>query len=161
MKKSIVLFCLIWSIPQTAWANQPPGPNVLLAELLIPLITIFLTALGGGYTILKQKGNGIPGKYLMAICWIFFSMMHEGYATLGALIFGSFAIKRGITMLYWGYALWQSHKKQEKRANFKESIAIIRLTMMGLLLFAISLFLGGMAVAFVTYWPTIGALTHF
>src|SRR5574338_174546 len=96
-----LLLLTVFALP--AYANQPPGPQVVLAEVLILPIMMLLTTLGGGYAILRSRPTTRRGvKPVLAVVIILLSGMHEMYGLLVALVFGALAIVRGFQMIYWG-----------------------------------------------------------
>lgn len=89
----------------TALANNPPSGQTFLSLIsILPLIIIF-SMMGGAYTVLKQLAPNGFGKGFF-ICGIavalIFSMMHEGFAVIVAVVFGIYAIVRSLMMLGWG-----------------------------------------------------------
>ena len=89
----------------TALANNPPSGQTFLAMIsILPLIIIF-SMLGGAYTVLEQLvPNGFSkGFFISGIAVaLIFSMMHEGFALIAAVLFGIYAIVRSFMMLGWG-----------------------------------------------------------
>jgi len=157
MKKITILslsLLLLFVIAQPVLANQPPGPNLMLSEVLILPAMIILTLIGGGYAVLSRlKGKKRPLlKIIAAILAIIFSAMQEGLAFLVVVIFAVIALERSLKMLYWGIKSIGSNQKPEHLTEAKPS----RLISAGAILFLVTIFLAGMAVAFVTYWPEIG-----
>lgn len=175
-KFSLVALTLVSGV-QSAFANQPPGPMVMLPEIsLLPLMMLF-TAAGGGYSVLHRvhgkKSN--VGKAVAAVVAIVLSGAHEGYGFLLALAFGSGAGLRGLHMILWGLAARRSIRPKDlseskpgvkKRFIYFDSrtlrpedlagVSPIRLLTAGACLIVVSLFLSGMAVAFVGFWE----ITH-
>jgi hypothetical protein len=139
---------------QPSMANQPPGPHVILAEILILPLTAFLSLLGGAYVIMNRKG--MKRKKLLTIIVAFLAIVisgaHEGFGVLVAIIFGIYAMIRALKMVSWGINARSSHND---RAHLVGASSW-RLITSGVLLILITVFLTGMAVAFVGFWPEIG-----
>lgn len=155
IKKIIPLTALLLlTLTSQALANQPPGPNILLSEILILPVMIIMTMLGGGYSVMKalkkKKGwLGSTGKIFGAVLAIIISGANEVLGLLVALIFALMALIRGAYMISWGILSWR-RTRAEHLANAKPW----RLIPAGGLLILTTLFLLGMAAAFVNYWPT-------
>jgi hypothetical protein len=145
----------IFLFAQPAWANQPPGPHMLLAEVLILPIMIILTTLGGGYAVL-QAGNKNPRKkngslkVLLVILVIFFSAISEGLGMLLTVAFGVIALVRGVKMILWG--LSASRQNQEPNTLPAKSNPN-RLIPAGVILVLAAIGLGATGPAFIGWWP--------
>ena len=140
--------------PKPVMANQPPGPHVLLAEVLILFLMILLSVLGGAYVIVNRKKKR---KYRLltpvaAFLAIIISGAHEGLGVLVAIVFGIYALDRAFKMVAWGVAARSSDNTRTDIAGTSPW----RLITTGVLLIIITVFLTGMAVAFVGFWPMIG-----
>ena len=153
MKRRLVFLTvlLLLGIPQPALANNPPGPHGVLPEFLILFIMILLSSVGGAYPVLKGlHGKKSPMPTIIGIILAFlFSWTLQGAPVLIAFIFGIIALKRGFQMIWWG---WRAHASHERVAHLIEANPS-RLIPAGALLIPITLFLMGMSVAFVGYWP--------
>jgi len=139
-----------------AYANQPPGPQVLLAEVLILPVMVLLSLAGGVYAVRERISGERPPKrgvllILGAVLAILVSAAHEGLSAVAALVFGIIALKRSGEMLSLG--IGACRKKQ--RDTVPTGANPLRLIPAGVLLVLITLFLMGMSVAFVGYWPGI------
>jgi len=136
---------------QPALANQPPGAHVLLAEVLILPVMALFSLMGGAYVIInrKQKRKRILPTVIVATLAIIVSGMHEGIGVLVALIFGIFALIRAFQMLFWGIDAFSRQKTSPDLAGVNPR----RLIMASMSLFVVTVFLSGMAVAFVGFWP--------
>ncbi len=156
----IAVMMLVFT-PSQAMANQPPGPQVILSEVLILPLMIIFSLLGGAYGILATRRRAKPRRLrglrpALAVLAILLSGIHEGLASLGALLFGLLAVKRGGQMILWGYIGRSSHERPEHLTKANPW----RLIPSGVLLVVGTVFLMGMALAFVGYWPMIGQTTR-
>lgn len=104
----IVALALILLTAGPAAANDPPGPQTVLAEILILPLMMLLSLAGGAYAILevlsqgKKKRWGAIGRWGGTILVILFSFAHEGFGFMVAVIFAIVAVRRGVQMLWWG-----------------------------------------------------------
>jgi hypothetical protein len=149
---STLLVSLLSASP--AMANNPPGPHIMLAEVLILPIMIVLSLAGGAYAVLtrlaeKQSYSVNFFAVAGAVLALFFSGIHAGLGALVAFIFMGVAVFRGFCMLIWGLGSLASKKKSKHLINAKP----YRLIPAGVSLVCVSLFLGGMGIAFVPYMP--------
>ena len=148
--------CLL-AIAPNAHADQPPGPMLLMSEILILPVMILLSLAGGAYAILdrktvKRRRVRSWAKGLLAVLAILLSGAQEGLGALVALIFGLFALGRAGQMLYWGARPQKLAAAEPAEDGRRPRPA--RLVAAGTVLAAITLFLMGQAFAFVGYWPT-------
>lgn len=147
---------LVVGLASPALANDPPGPQMILAEVLILPLMMFLSLLGGAYVILKSR----PPKTRMAfrpprvfiaatltILAILFSFTNEGWAILLAPFFGIIALERGLRMIGWGLRLLSTKIPPEHLANANRW----RLIPAGVLLVVVTLFLMAMPLVFFGY----------
>ena len=139
-----------------ALANQPPGPQVILAEVLILPVMMLLSLAGGAYAIRERLREGQSSKrgiflILGAILAILVSAAHEGLGAIVALVFGIIALKRGGDMLFWGIGACRRRGKEVEATVANP----VRLIPSGVMLILITLFLMGMTAAFLGYWPGI------
>ena len=158
MKKKtffIISFFSIFFMANPAMANQPPGPQLLLSEILILPIMALFSVIGGAYAVMKLRENKPSGlkTFLVALLAIILSGVNEGLGVIVAIIFGIYALQRGLQMLYWGVRSIPKLKKPEYLIGANPW----RLISSGVLLIFITLLLSGMAVAFVGYWPLLGS----
>jgi len=158
MKKKtiyIISFFSMFVIVNPAMANQPPGPQLLLSEILILPIMALFSIIGGAYAVMKlrEKKPGGLKTFLVALLAIILSGVNEGLGVLVAIIFGIYAIQRGLQMLYWGIRSFPKLKKPEYLIEANPR----RLIPSGVFLIFITILLSGMAVAFVGYWPLHGS----
>jgi len=158
MKHSIrgAVFLITLFAASPALANQPPGPQVILAEVLILPVMMLLSLAGGAYAIRERLREGQSSKrgiflILGAILAILVSAAHEGLGAIVALIFGIIALKRGGDMLFWGIG---ACRRKEREAEMTAANPV-RLIPSGVMLILITVFLMGMTAAFVGYWPGI------
>lgn len=154
VRYAVFLFVLFSAAP--AFANQPPGPQILLSEVLILPAMILLSLAGGAYAVrerLRGERSSRRGVLLVlgAILAILVSAAHEGLGAGVALVFGIIALKRGGDMLFWGIGSSCKRKGEAKSTGANP----LRLIPAGVLLILTTLFLMGMTVAFVGYWPGI------
>ncbi len=101
----------------TALANNPPSGQTFLSMIAILPLAIIFSMMGGAYTVLKQfEPSGFGRGILISgiAVAILFSMAHEGFALIVAVIFGIYAIIRGGMMLGWGVT---ALKRGEKPAH--------------------------------------------
>jgi hypothetical protein len=165
---TVFFFTPLFIVLQTsnALANQPPGPQTILALIVILPIMVLFTFLGGGYSILKLEENiklksktkrkkerkQRIWKYfpsLLAVLAVIFSAAHVGIGVLVLIIFGMIAVARGFSMIFWGIKSLCSKNIPE---YLKGAIAW-RLLPSGLSLILITLFITGMGMAFAPWWP--------
>jgi hypothetical protein len=138
-KISPLALLLTTVIVQPVLANQPPGGQMMLAEILILPLMAVLTAIGGGYAVKKTLGiKPTRGKLVIVFLIFLFSAVHEFSSLLGTIAIGLWAITRAIRMIEWGVA---KHGKPQ------------RLISAGVVLILVTTFLSGVALAFVGYWP--------
>lgn len=146
----LLLVLMTTVLAQTARANNPPGPGESLPEILIlPLMALF-TAIGGGYAAMKAQNRGRGKKILkggLIVLAIILSMMHEGLAALVTLAFAAAAITRGVHMILWARTPKSAGESAEARKPRP------RLALAGGLLILATVFLAGMSLSFVGYWP--------
>lgn len=152
---AIAALCLL-AIAPNAYANQPPGPMLLLSEVLILPAMILLSLAGGAYAILdgkkvKRRRVGAWLRWLLAVFAILISGAQESLGVLVALIFGSIALRRAAQMLFWGFRAGTTAGAEPTEAGRRLRPA--RLKAAGAVLAVIALFLMGQAIAFVGYWP--------
>jgi len=147
----LLTFMLLWAGVQPALANQPPGPLVALPEISILPLMILFTLLGGGYTVLKHGGKRKFGvlKVILAVCILFISFAHEGLAVLICVVFGIIALVRAQNLIVWGV---RARSIKDTPAHLEDAVPT-RLIAAGLSLTIITLFLVGLAAAFVAVWP--------
>ncbi len=156
MKRRVffIAVILMLGVPQAALANNPPGPQAVLAEILILPIMVLLSLVGGGYAVLSRlRGKKSPGRTILAVVGailaILFSWMNEGFAVIVALIFGIIALSRALQMIIWGARALSKRDPPEhlRKAN------PWRLIPAGTVLITTTIFLVGMPFAFVGHWP--------
>lgn len=151
--RTLVLLILVTT---PAFANQPPGPNVALAEVLMLPLMALLTAVGGGYAILRARKtqSKFPrvANWLIVVVLLLFGFTHEGFSVMVTILFGYLAVSRGVRMIAWGT---KSRTPAGDQATGEQApnISSVRLKTAGVLLILIALFLVGDAIAFVGYWP--------
>jgi len=138
---------LSFSLPLTAWANNPPSPQMMAAEFLILPLMILLTALSGGYALFKKR------RYLwlwmiLAPLSLLFSLVHGGISALVMLVLTAVGITRGMTLLRWGLQARQSPRPREL-ANARPR----RLLVAGTLLLILSPALGSLNWIFLGFFP--------
>jgi hypothetical protein len=162
------IFCLV----TPALANQPPGPGMSLPQILMLPMIALLTALGGGYAILRLRKRSrfiriVRGGVITILFLLGFT--HEGFSMLVTLIFGVLALVRGIRMIVWGAkpakpaesAESEPSDSPEPGASPEKSpsqepwpkVSRWRLITAGMLLSVVAIYLMGSALVFVNYWP--------
>jgi hypothetical protein len=166
----IVLLTLATSVP--AFANQPPGRGVSLPAILMMPMMALLTALGGGYAILRSRPKSSSSIASRIVGWmgiaflVFFGAAHEGGGLLVTLFLGVIALKRAGQMIIWGVApSARRHSAAQPGAETDSgatasapSMALVgglRLVTFGVIMGMTALFLCGSAFAFIGYWPGI------
>lgn len=149
VRSRLFLGTLLVTVATPLYANNPPGPQVALAELAILPAMIVMTAIGGGYAVLRQLPRQQRGWMIAAVILIVFSWAHEGYATLVALLFAIIAIVRATRMLGWGVGAMHAGQRPAHLAT----VTPARMISAACLLLLTTIFLGGMAAAFVNFWP--------
>ncbi len=138
---------LMLGAPQPALANMPPAPaQGMLAVVLIPLIMIMLSLVGGGYVVLNRLGKKeSPSKVVIGIVGAILASLLFGFLGnfLAGLYFGINALQRGFKMISWGLRARVSRETPEhlKQANRW------RLIPAGVLLIPVTLLLMGMPLA--------------
>lgn len=139
---------LAWTTP--AWANQPPGPQMALAEILILPLMMLLTALGGGYAVMRAAGIK-RRRWLIAVAVvaIFLTGINEGLSAMLMLVFGPCALVRGVILAVWGA---RALRPPEKRAPHLAHASPARLLTAGLLTCLTAVALVGLNFAFVGWW---------
>lgn len=151
-----VVLCLL-AIAPNVHADQPPGPMLLMSEILILPVMIILSLAGGASAIWHRK----PAKRrrvrswargLLAVLAILLSGASEGLGALVALIFGLIALGRAGQMLYWGVRAQKLAFAESAEDDRQPRPA--RLVAAGTALAVVTLFLMGQAIAFVGYWPS-------
>jgi hypothetical protein len=145
---------IIFSTAMPVLANNPPGPAMLLAEVLILPAMIILSVIGGAYVVLnrtQRKKSWVP-LIILAIIVIVLSGAHEGLGALVAFFFGVIALKRGIQMITWGFQARFSREKKEYLADRTPW----RLVPAGVVLIAVTIFLVGLSMVFFGYYPSFG-----
>jgi hypothetical protein len=149
--------CLVLSLilltAGPAAANQPPGPQVLVAEILILPLMVLLSLVGGAYAILhalqpKRKGRSVLTA-AAAVLAILVSSTSGGIAVVIAAIFAALALQRGVQMVWWGLRTRFTDTKPPHLAQASSR----RLLPAGAALIVLTTFLTGMALCFVAYWP--------
>src|SRR5260370_34556703 len=162
------IFCLV----TPALANQPPGPGVSLPQILMLPMMALLTALGGGYAILRLRKRSrfiriVRGVVITILFLLGFT--HEGFSMLVTLIFGVLALVRGIRMIVWGAkpakpaesAESEPSDSPESGASPEKSlsqqpwpqVSRWRLITAGILLSVVAIYSMGSALVFVNYRP--------
>jgi len=140
---------LAWTRP--AWANQPPGPQMFLSEILILPLMMLLTALGGGYAVMRAA-NIKRRRWLIAVVVvaILLTGINEGLSAMLMLVFGPYALVRGVRLLVWGA---KALHPPEKRSTYLAHASPARLLTASLLTCLMAIALVGMNFAFVGWWP--------
>lgn len=147
-----LVFVVVWLVSASpASANQPPGPQMFLSEILILPLMMLLTALAGGYAIMRAAGiKGRRWLIALAVLGIFLSGIHEGYSALLMLIFGSYALIRGTKLAVWGVKALRPPAERPAHLSRARSV---RLLSGALLIWLTAILLAGMNFAFLNWWP--------
>lgn len=149
---SIMLLVFFTATP--VLANNSPGPQILLSEILVLPVMIILSIIGGAYTVIERlrgkKSRVFP--FVLAIIIIFFSFADEGLCALVGIIFGVIALQRSIKMITWGF---HARSNREDKEHLMD-VTPWRLISAGIVLIPVTIFFIGQAIAFVGYWPMIG-----
>lgn len=136
--------CLFWLstllFPTPALANVPPGFGPVSLLLILWLIIIFLTAIGGGYVIRKkilaEKGKkqyiGSITYTIIAALFLLISASTVGMLFWVALGTGGLALFRAVKMNSWS----RSARKPDGRPTYLEGANPSRLALASLLLIA-------------------------
>ena len=149
--------CLVLSLilltAGPAAANQPPGPQMLAAEILLLPLMVLLSVAGGAYAILhtlqpKRKVR-IVLPVAAVVLAILVSATSGGIALVMAAIFAALALQRGVQMVWWGFRSRSAGTKPPHLAQASPR----RLLPAGAALIVITTFLTGMALCFAAYWP--------
>jgi hypothetical protein len=140
-------------IAAVAEANQPPGPQLLLAEVSLLPLMILLSLAGGAYAVLRAVRPAARRRALLrgggAVLAILLSGASEGIAFVVAGIFGILAMQRGGQMVRWGLQARVPHDRPAHLAGASPR----RLLSAGAVLLVLTAFLLGLGLAFVGYWP--------
>lgn len=154
MKAILFVFLLLTGtllLPTPALANVPPGFGPASLLLILWLIIIFLTAIGGGYVIRKkilaEKGKkqiigGITYTIIAAI-FLLLSMATVGNLFWVALVTGGLALFRAVKMNSWS----RSARNPDGRPPYLEGIKPFRLALASWLLIAATIILVPAAIA--------------
>jgi len=139
---------LYLAMAQPAFANPgtgvPYGMPLMTAFMMISIL--MLTAIGGGYTVLKALREGKPPERAAIITAVIalYVVSHFGqYQMIGAIsIVALWGAVRGIRMLWWAY---QARKGQERSPHLAAAKPW-RLSVCGVLLIVLMLLLSAMSI---------------
>jgi hypothetical protein len=147
------LVLTVLGVATLAEANQPPGPQLLLAEVGLLPFMILLSLVGGAYGVLRAIRPGARRWTLLrwagAVLAILASGTSGGIAFLVAAIFGVLALQRGVQMVRWGI---QARRSVDRPVHLAAA-SPRRLLPAGIVLLLGTVGLLGMVTAFATYWP--------
>jgi len=145
----VVSMWLAWTSP--AWANQPPGPQMLLSEILILPLMMLLTALGGGYAVMRAA-NIKRRRWLIAVVVvaILLTGINEGLSAMLMLVLGPYVIVRGVRLALWGA---RARRPPDQHPAYLANASGGRLLTAGLLTCLTAVALVGLNFAFVGWWP--------
>jgi len=97
-------------LPLPVLADDVASPQILLFELLSPLLVSVATAAGGGYAIMRAQREAAgkpPGRWFPTILagffMIFLSLAGRGASALFSAIFVLFALLRALQL--WGWSI--------------------------------------------------------
>lgn len=134
-------------------AGQPPGPQMLVAEVSLAPLMVLLSGLGGAYAIRRALHPEAPRRVVLTgggtALAVLVSGADQGIAFAVTVAFGLLALGRAVAMLRWGWAIPTGgdpppHLRRASRP---------RLLLAGGSLAVAALALVGMAAAFLGYWP--------
>jgi hypothetical protein len=148
MKTILCVFLLLTGtllLPTPALANVPPGFGPASLLLILWLIIIFLTAIGGGYVIRKkilaEKGKkqyiGSITYTIIAALFLLLSASTWGMLFLVALVTGGLALFRAVKMNSWS----RSARRPDGRPTYLEGANPSRLALASWLLIATTVIL--------------------
>lgn len=143
----LMAFAGVFFSTGTAMANNPPSGQTLLSMISILPLMIICSMAGGAYIILKQLKSENSGRRFLiggVAVAILFSMVHEGFAAIAAVLFGIFAIGRGFEMIGWGLT---AMTRGEKPAHLTDARPF-RLISSSIFLITITVFLVGLSLVF-------------
>ncbi|MEZ0375166.1 MAG: hypothetical protein ACAI44_39130 [Candidatus Sericytochromatia bacterium] len=175
MRKSaqwgLVAASFLLSLTPAAWANNPPGPQMLAFEALIVPMVVLLTAWGGGYALIKKRMSVLP--VLAFVGGLVFSLMHQANAAMVALAFGAWGLARGLTMIRWGIlankaepsaeleklqaanlAPVEDEELEQLQAEKPAPVHAGRMLTAGILTACLSVLMGGLTGYFVLWFPS-------
>jgi hypothetical protein len=136
-----------------AAANEPPRPQLMVAETLLLPLMILLSAAGGAYTILRAlqptRKARTALKASAAVLAVLASGATSGIAVVVVAIFAALALRRGVQMVRWSLRARSAHG----RPAYLTAVSAPRLMGAGVALLVLTTSLLGMAVAFAAYWP--------
>ena len=132
-------------LPGVALANQPPAAEVALATVIALPLMMVLTLLGGGYVVMREKGQRRwKIAFVLAVLAIFVALTHESGAMMVLFFFTLIAVVRGCTMLWWGL-----------RLRVGGSLRGYRLMAGGLCVVFASITLLAFSASFYRWWPNV------
>jgi hypothetical protein len=148
----LVLSLILLTVGPAA-ANQPPGPQALVAEILMLPLMVLLSMAGGAYAVLhalqpKRKARSVL-TVAAAVLAILASATSGGISLVMAAIFAALALQRGVQMVWWGLRARSAGSKPPHLVQASPR----RLLPAGAALIVITTFLTGMALCFAAYWP--------
>lgn len=140
---ALVLLLLLAPLP--ALANQPPGPVPALSLLSLLLLVPALTALAGGYAVLRAAGRA-PSRWRAAgaVLLTFFAAAHEGDALLVTTLLAAIGLARGVQLCWYAVRV--------RRGTLSVG-SPGRLFAAGLVLTLFSPLALATAIAFLGFWP--------
>ncbi len=150
---ALIMALAIMGVARVAEANQPPGPQLLLAEVSLLPLMILLSLAGGAYGVLRVLQPRAKRRRVLrgasAVLAILVSGASEGIGFVVAWIFGILGLQRGVQMVRWGVCARQA----EDRPSHLASADPRRLLPAGIALLVLTAAQLGMVVAFAGYWP--------
>lgn len=143
---------LVLALVGGAEANQPPGPQMLLAEVVLLPLMVLLSLAGGAYAVLRAlQPRGKRWRLLRAasaVLAILLSGASEGIGFVVAWIFGILGLQRGVQMVRWGLGA-----REDARPAHLAAADPRRLLPAGIALLVLTIALLGLVVAFAGYAP--------
>jgi hypothetical protein len=129
---------------------------------MLPMMAL-LTALGGGYAILRSPTKGtLVRRFLLGFLLFVLAAIHEAFGLLVTVLLCILALKRAVRLFVWGIKARASEADPFKLGSESDITPINpseagvrswRLISAGIALAVITVFLTGSAFAFIGYWP--------
>jgi hypothetical protein len=138
---------------QPSWASPVPSPYSSVTLIAFPISIIALTALGGGYALMRTLGRKRHHRYmnvLGALVIIFSSFISVAMNLLGTALFAVIAILQGGRMIAWAF-----RRSVPPQADDSPPLRVrpARLALAGTALILATAFFTGQAFAFIMWDP--------
>lgn len=150
MQRRLIFAALLLG-PLPAAANQPPGAQPTLGLVALLAALPLLTAVAGGYAILRATGSA-PSRWRLpaGIAALVFAAMHEGNAFLVTGIVALLAVVRAGQLLRFGI---RARRPKKERDSALASARPARLLGGGAALLLVASAIAGNAAAFLGFRP--------